>query len=309
MEIQENNLLKLLIVDDQQREIDGIAHMLKWDTLGIEVAYCATEANKAIEILEKEQIDIVLTDIIMPDMDGLSLVQKIHAEYPNIKVVCCSCFDNIKFTISAVNNGASGYLLKPILTHEIQAIMYRIANEIREQRKAETTKNAISAYKFNLIRLINESISSFNKEDFSYWVDCIEEAAGIERLKEIEIALEKTANVGIDHAQQESCVQIIIDNITKHLTEKITNEMLTEGVYFSQNYAFTVFRNETGQSVHQYLLNARLEAACSLLLMDRKRKIADIAQELQFSDASHFNNCFKKRYGLTPADYRRTRHI
>lgn len=80
---------------------------------------------------------------------------------------------------------------------------------------------------------------------------------------------------------------------------------MLEGVYLSRGYAGTLFKNETGMTIHQYIINRRLERATALLLESPPAKIYDIAWQCGFVDASHFINAFRQKYHCTPMQYRR----
>ena len=84
---------KVILVDDEAEVIDMIEKKIHWNDLGFEVAGSATNGVKALELVEKLQPDVVLTDIKMPYMDGLELSRRLNREYPNIYIMLCTGFD------------------------------------------------------------------------------------------------------------------------------------------------------------------------------------------------------------------------
>ena len=78
---------KVILVDDEVEVIDAMQALIHWDELGFEVAGSATNGVKALELVEKLQPDVVLTDIRMPYMDGLELARRLNKDYPSIYIL------------------------------------------------------------------------------------------------------------------------------------------------------------------------------------------------------------------------------
>ena len=78
---------KVILVDDEVEVIDIMKQKIRWNDLGFDVVGSATNGVKALELVEKLQPDVVLTDIKMPYMDGLELARKLNQDYPNIYII------------------------------------------------------------------------------------------------------------------------------------------------------------------------------------------------------------------------------
>ena len=76
---------KVILVDDEVEVIDVMKKKIRWNDLGFDVVGSATNGVKALELVEKLQPDVVLTDIKMPYMDGLELARKLNQDYPNMQ--------------------------------------------------------------------------------------------------------------------------------------------------------------------------------------------------------------------------------
>jgi DNA-binding NarL/FixJ family response regulator len=109
----ENRKIQVLITDDQTVLAEGIKSVLETDK-EIEVTGIAQDGFQALEFIEKTLPDVVLMDIRMPNMNGVVATQRIKAEYPSVKVIVLTTFDDSDYILNAINNGASGYLLKDI---------------------------------------------------------------------------------------------------------------------------------------------------------------------------------------------------
>lgn len=105
--------IKVLIADDQTILAEGIKIVLETDA-DIEVVGIAADGAETLEKCLLYSPDIVLMDIRMPNMNGVVATQRIKAEYPETKVVILTTFDDSDYILNAINNGASGYLLKDI---------------------------------------------------------------------------------------------------------------------------------------------------------------------------------------------------
>ena len=105
--------IKVLIADDQLILAEGIKSVLLTDG-GIEVVGIAADGFEALEKIGENRPDVVLMDIRMPNMNGVVATQKIKTEYPEVKVVVLTTFDDSDYILNAINYGASGYLLKDI---------------------------------------------------------------------------------------------------------------------------------------------------------------------------------------------------
>ena len=105
--------IKVMVVDDQAILAEGIKSILETDET-LEVVAIASDGFDALEKMSKTPADVVLMDIRMPNMNGVVATQRIKEEYENAKVVVLTTFDDSDYILSAINNGASGYLLKDI---------------------------------------------------------------------------------------------------------------------------------------------------------------------------------------------------
>ena len=107
------NKIKVLVVDDQKELAEEIAEVLRTDN-ELEVVGTAGDGFAALKKLAANKPDVVLLDIRMPSMNGVVATQRIKTEYPDVKVLILTTFDDSDYILNAINNGASGYLLKDI---------------------------------------------------------------------------------------------------------------------------------------------------------------------------------------------------
>ena len=109
----ENKKIRVLVVDDQTELAEEIAGILQTDG-ELEAVGTATDGFDALKKMPELAPDVVLLDIRMPNMNGVVATQRIKTEYPDVRVVILTTFDDSDYILNAINNGASGYLLKDI---------------------------------------------------------------------------------------------------------------------------------------------------------------------------------------------------
>lgn len=112
-------MVRILIADDHQLLIDGIKSTLA----NVEDIIIVAEANNGYQVLEKlgsgMEVDVILMDINMPKMDGLNCTRLVLKDFPGIRIIALSQFDEKRFVKRMVKNGASGYLLKDVGKEEL----------------------------------------------------------------------------------------------------------------------------------------------------------------------------------------------
>ena len=102
----------------------------------------ASSGREAIEALEMNTYDLVLTDIVMQDLNGIALLERLHAQQPNLPVVMVTAIHDIGVAIDTMRRGAYDYLLKPFERDQLLATVERASSTARRWRKATTTSRA-----------------------------------------------------------------------------------------------------------------------------------------------------------------------
>lgn len=129
-------MIRLLIVDDERLEREGVKYLLSQEKKEWRI-YEASNGKDALQILREEEIDLLLTDIKMPHMDGLELTSKAKELYPELPVVIFSGYSDFAFAQEAMRYGVTEYVLKPVDPEEFHKIIQKTESMISE-RKAET---------------------------------------------------------------------------------------------------------------------------------------------------------------------------
>lgn len=106
---------KILVVDDEFIMRQGITHMLDWEKEGFQVIGQASNGQEAIEIIKDNPPDIIISDIVMPQIDGIELAKFVQEKYPKIQIIILSSFSDFEYVKSSFQHGAVDYILKPSL--------------------------------------------------------------------------------------------------------------------------------------------------------------------------------------------------
>jgi DNA-binding NtrC family response regulator len=113
----------ILIVDDEEGLREGLSKLLEIEGYA---ALAAESGEQALEILQQSHIDLVLTDMRMPGMNGIDLLKKIRERYPGIGVIILTGYGQIESYIEAMNFGAIEYVSKPFKVNELKFIVNKV---------------------------------------------------------------------------------------------------------------------------------------------------------------------------------------
>jgi len=116
---QPGGAIRVVLADDHDLVRSGIKALLS-TVEGVEVIAEARNGNELLALLETVQPDVVMTDISMPGMDGITAIAEIHSRHPEVRVIVLSMYDTVDFVKRAVANGACGYLMKDAPPFELE---------------------------------------------------------------------------------------------------------------------------------------------------------------------------------------------
>ncbi|MGN7454127.1 response regulator transcription factor [Paenibacillus pasadenensis] len=123
----------VLLVDDERLIVEGIAKVLDWSGLGLRLAGTARNGLEALEAIERERPDLVLTDIRMPGLDGLGLVERTAERHTRIRFAMLTGYKDFDYARRAMQHGVRHYLLKPCSEQQIGEALTELARELEEE--------------------------------------------------------------------------------------------------------------------------------------------------------------------------------
>ena len=141
--------MKVLIADDEEKVCKLIQHLIDWDSFGMEIVQVVNDGKAAFEAVCEKKPDIVITDIRMPNYDGLELIRRSKERYPEISFIVISGYSQFEYAQQAIKYGVKDYLLKPLkkreLEHTLLGIKEQYENSKKEEQEIEKIKSFVTA--------------------------------------------------------------------------------------------------------------------------------------------------------------------
>ena len=139
-------LYGIMLVDDEEEVRKAIIRKMDWEQLGFYVAGDAENGQDALEKVEILEPDVVMTDIRMPYMDGLTLAARIREKYPSTKILIFSGYDDFEYAKQAIKLGVTEYILKPVNGQELARILKKVRvsldQEISQRRDIDALRES-----------------------------------------------------------------------------------------------------------------------------------------------------------------------
>lgn len=144
-----NEYTKILVVDDEFIMRQGITHMVDWEKEGFQIIGQASNGQEALEMIKDNIPDIIISDIVMPQVNGIELAKFIQDKYPQIQIIILSSYSDFEYVKSSFQSGAVDYILKPSLNpaemlKTLKRISSKIKNNTSSNNSIENTNNILN---------------------------------------------------------------------------------------------------------------------------------------------------------------------
>lgn len=140
-------MYRALLVDDEENVLQILKTTIQWQELGVEMPFTAHDGIEALELLQNRSIDILVTDIKMPRLDGINLIRKVKNLYPHIRCILLTAYGEFEYAKEAISLGVENYLLKPIVRGEIEQTVRKALDNLYEKKQ-----NGESLLRENILR-------------------------------------------------------------------------------------------------------------------------------------------------------------
>ncbi|UFJ39541.1 response regulator [Brevibacillus humidisoli] len=139
--------IKAMLVDDEVNILKNLQVVVPWEALGVEIVGLARNGIEAMELYNRHTPDLVLTDIRMPMMDGIGLVERIREGKKPCEIIMLTGYKDFEYTRSAIRSGVRDYIVKPINYQELHDVIRRVSEQIRleKQERQEERKRLMAA--------------------------------------------------------------------------------------------------------------------------------------------------------------------
>ncbi|PMC40830.1 two-component system response regulator [Bacillus sp. UMB0899] len=134
--------MKVVITDDEIQIRKGLRMKVDWEKEGFQIVGEASNGKETLDLLNSTDVDIVITDVRMPIMDGIEFAKRANRDYPHVKVIVLSGYSDFEYVRSSLVEGVKDYLLKPVAPDELIQALNRIRSEVEQEKrkKLETEK-------------------------------------------------------------------------------------------------------------------------------------------------------------------------
>ncbi|MEG2512364.1 MAG: response regulator [Acetivibrio sp.] len=162
-------LYKVLLVDDEAIICDALSKFFPWKDSGFEVIGAANSVTETLAFLEKNEVDIIITDIRMPIQTGIDLLEIVNDKYPYIKTVVLSGYSEFSYAQNAIHLGAIDYLMKPVNFDELKALLNRLREFFERDEEENRIKDAYKNLKQtgNIMRMLKGEM--YSDEEIGYF--------------------------------------------------------------------------------------------------------------------------------------------
>lgn len=213
---------KVMIVEDEELILQGIRNILDWESLGLEVVHMAHDGVEALRMWEQEPVHIVVTDISMPEMDGLTLLQKIREREEQVRFIILTGYDEFNYAREAIRLGVDNYILKPIDEEEMERQLRETVQKLEEmdKKKIQYIDEKTQWMHFLNGKLEKEEygkyikILGFEEEIGAYHVAVMKwDTNGLKEKKiaDVIVELKKKSRLGIVHLPPDSLLMVLFD--------------------------------------------------------------------------------------------------
>ncbi len=130
-------MYSILLVEDEKIELDTLKNYVDWEGLGIDRVFTARGGRSALECINSEDPDILITDIHMPGMSGIELVDIVRQEGHRCKVIFLTGYDRFEYAKEAIRLQVEDFLLKPFQIEEVEAAVRKLLQKVKNEEKEQ----------------------------------------------------------------------------------------------------------------------------------------------------------------------------
>ena len=132
--------LSVVLVDDEQIILNGLQRVIDWKNYGCEVVGTAADGMSGLGLVRNLKPDILLTDIRMPNMDGIAMIAALKSEFPRMQVSILTAYRDFEYARRAIGLGVARYLLKPSKMDELEEAIIHMSDTLRADMPLETER-------------------------------------------------------------------------------------------------------------------------------------------------------------------------
>ena len=275
----------MVLLDDEKIVLQGIQKVCEKEDCGFLVKGAFVDPLKALDALPELRPHLIITDVRMPQMDGLEFARRAKEILPESEIVILSGYRDFSYAQTAMQIGVSDYLLKPIKKTDFGDMLHRMYERLEAKIGQAAYYQVLDGYVRGLV----------GEEEVKHVVSSVQPANVAQRPGVL-------AKEG-----EQSPTKIVRDAlyyIRRHYNENISLTDVAEHINVNKSYLCDVFKKEQKVTILQYMTNLRIEKAKELLL-HTDMKMYEISVEVGYNDYTYFSQIFKRNTGSTLSEFRK----
>lgn len=166
-------MIKALIVDDEYIVLEGLKRLIDWEKYGIQLIGSAENGQEALSMINGQHPNLILTDIYMPGMDGLQLLEAIMKENSDSYVIVFSGFNEFEYVKRAIQLGASDYLEKPITVESVDRALQKAVDQINKHRATFELEEKYAESRQTVLEKLTGDLLQENFSELDKWKEMI----------------------------------------------------------------------------------------------------------------------------------------
>ena len=214
-----------ILVDDEPRTVEALEKEVDWRRCGIRKTFKAFSVQEAIGVIEKEQIEILICDIEMPNGSGIQLLEWLRSQKKMISCIFVTCHPEFDYMRKAIQLNCYDYILKPIDYEEFERVLRELVTKMEAYDAGDTGDPDMS------------------------WTNLTDAAVGRRERMDSERNVE----------------QEVKKYVREHMVDNIAVVDIAEELHFNPQYLMRAFKSKTGLSIMEYITQARISTAQKIL--------------------------------------------
>lgn len=263
-------MYRIVVIEDSKLLRTGMIHTWDWKRLDCQIVGSAGDGIEGLQVICDTKPDVVLTDIRLPGLNGLDMIESARKQGISPAVIIISGYDEFSYAQKALTLGAVAYLVKPVEEEDAYRAIQSACERVDEQRKYRNLTERLE-------NIENSKMQVFNKY------------------------LASSEGIKSEYTRQ------AIRYIEEHFADDISVRSIAEALAISESHLSKVFKDTMHCTIGEYLIQYRIREACTML-KDPQNRIYEVAVRCGYNDQRYFSVIFKRMMGMTPNEFR-TRSI
>lgn len=241
---------RVMLVEDEDFILQGLENIIDWETLGLKIVFKAHNGVEALELLAKETADIIVTDVSMPLMDGLELLERVRRHDPVMRFIILTGYNEFEYARRAIRMDVENYILKPINEEELEKALKSCVMKLRE---IEDRKSSQIDVKVELLQFLE---GSMGEEERKEWLS----ANNIPLMA-------KAAGLAIMKIELNTLSDYKISDVIRYMQDRCPEEKIRIRHLRGNNILLLLLEDNAGTNVGDWFANLQNEVEIDMGVM------------------------------------------